>query len=505
MSAAGERVKRDEDPVTTNIIIQARHRSTRFPGKVLADFLGRPMLAFQIERLKHARRIDAIVLATSREPADDPVAELGRSLGVQVVRGSESDVLGRYLQAAEESGADVIVRVTADNPLVDPKLVDHMVETFAAGGVDHLSAFERHTYPYGVGCAVFSRQALQSVAGTTDTQDREHVEPAMLRSDAVRTGYMQAPDALNRPEIMVTVDHPFELEKVRRIAAPLIKEKGIAFDTADIIRVLDDVRVMAFANGRVGYECLRHMLERGEKLVGLVVQPPHQSAMRSEIIELAGLPEGDVLSPDNLEDPGTLAWIRERRPDIVTSFWSSYIFTDEVLAIPPRGVTNLHNSLLPLCRGAGANVWTILDNQPAGVTYHYIERAVDKGPVIAQRGVDLHSWDTGRSLQLRLEQALVDLFKDCWAAVRVGPVRTTPQVGEGTYHYRSEADSRREIDLDRHYSGRELVNLLRAFSFPPYEGCYFVDEAGNKVFMTLQLNRGLTTWKKPPGRPKPKL
>jgi methionyl-tRNA formyltransferase len=460
------------------------------------------MLAFQIERLKHVRRVDDIVLATSSEPADDPVAEVGRSAGIRVVRGSEADVLGRYLQAAEESGADIIVRVAADNPLVDPKLVDRMVERFMAGGIDHLSSFEKHTYPFGVGCAVFSRAALQSISDTMDPQDREHVEPAMLRSESVRTAYMRAPDDLNRPEIMVTVDHPFELEKVRRIATALEKEKGIAFDTADIIRYLDAVRVMVFANSKVGYECLRHMLERGENLVGLVVQPPHQSSMRSEIIELAELPAKDVLSPDNLEDPGTLAWIRERRPDIITSFWSSFIVTDDVLAIPPRGVTNLHNSLLPLCRGAGANIWSILDRQPAGVTYHYIERAVDRGPIIAQRGVDLHSWDTGRTLQFRLEQALIDLFRDSWNAVRVGPVRTTPQVGEGTFHYRHEVDTLRQIDLNRQYSGRELIDLLRAFSFSPYEGCYFFDDAGNKVFMNLQLNRGLTTLKQASGKTK---
>jgi len=489
--------------VKTNIIIQARYDSTRLPGKALSDFLGRPMLAFQIERLKLAHSVDEIVLATSDETSDDAIAELGNSLGVRVIRGSKADVLGRYLQAADESGAEVIVRVAADNPLVDPNLVDHMVETFRAGDMDHLSSFEDHTYPYGVGCAVFTRQALQSVADTQDPSDREHVEPAMLRSETLRRELARAPAALTRPEISVTVDYPFELDKVRRIAETLVAEKGIGFDTADIIRTLDDVRVMAFANGRVGYECLRHMLEKGETLVGLVVQPLGGSAMRDEIIDLAELPENDVLSPDDLKDPGAVAWIRERAPDIVTSFWSSYIFTDEVLAIPTRGITNLHNSLLPLSRGSGANIWTILDGHPAGVTYHYIERALDRGPIIEQRGVDVHSWDTGRSLHMRLEQALIDLFKDCWAAVRVGPVRATPQVGEGSFHYRREANGLREIDLDRSYSGRELIDLLRAFSFPPYEGCYFVDDAGNKVNMNLELNRGQTTCKKPPEKTKP--
>lgn len=226
----------------TDIIIQARRNSTRLPGKVLADFLGRPMLAFQIERLKRVRNADEIVLATSALPDDDAVAAVGESLGVRVVRGDEADVLGRYLQAAAESGAELIVRVTADNPLVDPALVDAMIETFRVDGMDHLSSFDDHTYPYGVGCTVFTRQALDSVSATTDPDDREHVEPAMFRSEAVRTVRMRAPDPLNRPDISVTVDHDAELDRARRLAAALVETKGIAFTTADIIEAFDAMR-----------------------------------------------------------------------------------------------------------------------------------------------------------------------------------------------------------------------------------------------------------------------
>ncbi len=399
----------------TDIIIQARCNSTRLPGKVLADFLGRPMLAFQIERLKRARNADEIVLATSIAPADDAVAEVGRTLGVRVVRGDEADVLGRYLQAANESGADIIVRVTADNPLTDPALVDAMIETFRAGGMDHLSSFDDHTYPYGVGCTVFTRQALESVSATTDPNDREHVEPALFRSDTIRTARMQAPDSLNRPEIWVTVDHPFELEKARRLAADLVAAKGMGFDTADIIAALDDVRILAIANGRVGYECVRHMRERGEKLVGLIVSPPQQSAMRTEIVEMSGLPAEDVLSPGNLADPGTVAWIARRRPDIIVCFGTPCIDAGAILDIPPRGVVNLRDA-----------------RQPAGVMLHYVVRAPDEKPIIGQRKVPVHGSDMGPNRSLRLEQAQIELFKNCWNAVRVGPVRATPKAAAAT-------------------------------------------------------------------------
>jgi len=322
----------------------------------------------------------------------------------------------------------------------------------------------------------------------------------MLRDESIRTHYLQAPQPLARPEIWVTVDYQFEYEKVLRIASNLVASRGMTFTTADTIEYLDHAPIVVFANGTLGLQCLHYLKEeRGEKLVGLVVHPAQESSQRDEIMALSGLSKEDILSPDSLKESWAVEWIRERKPEIICSFWSSFIFTKPILEIPPRGVVNLHNSLLPLCRGSGANVWTILDKCPAGVSLHYIAEKVDQGGLIAQRPVPAYSWDTGKTLYLRLESALVDLFKDHWPAVRVGPVRSTPQIGKGSFHYHGEAYKLREIDLKRVYTGEELINLLRAFTFSPYEGCYFKDEAGNKVFLQLELHRGITTKKQDKG------
>jgi spore coat polysaccharide biosynthesis protein SpsF len=481
-----------------DIFVQARAGSTRLPQKVLKPFLGQPMLAFLIERLKQVKGIGEIVLATSDQPGDDAVAELGADIGIRVVRGSEDDVLSRFEKAAKICSSDVIVRVCGDNPLTDPSVIEHAVSTFLEVGCDHLSTFENHTYPYGVGCAVFSRATLDmAVMETVEPEDREHVEPYMLRAESVRTHYLCAPKPLSRPEIRLSVDYPFEFEKAERIASALLEQVGPSFTVADVIDYLDDVPLIVFANGKLGFKCLNHLLgECNEKLVGLVVHPSHESSMREEIIELSGLSQDNILSLDNLREASTVEWIRERKPEVICSFWSSFIFTPEVIAVPPRGIVNLHNSFLPWCRGSGANVWTILEECPGGVSAHYITAEVDEGGLIAQREIPVHAWDTGKTLYRRQETALIKLFAEHWPDVRVGPVRTQQQVGEGSLHLRHDANKCREIDLKKTYTGQELINLMRAFSFTPYEGCYFFDKSGTKVVMNLELSRGITTVKK---------
>src|SRR4051812_31540419 len=117
-------------------IIEARMTSTRLPGKVLRPLLGKPMIQQMIERIKRARTLDQIIVATTERSTDDPLVSLAHLLGVSVFRGSEEDVLGRVLGAAEKYEIDWIVEIPGDCPLVDPGLIDKMVGDFQAGGVD---------------------------------------------------------------------------------------------------------------------------------------------------------------------------------------------------------------------------------------------------------------------------------------------------------------------------------------------------------------------------------
>lgn len=229
----------------TVVTIQARMGSSRLPGKVLADVAGRPMLQRVIERTATARRVDAVVVATTDSPADDPIANLCKSLGVACHRGSEHDVLGRILGAARAMGADIVVRVTADCPLLDGALIDECVE--ALGGVkegsgawdftcNRLPPPWKRTYPIGLDVECCWRSVLERAAIEAELpHQREHVMPyiyenAKLSSrcadqttDFGSTGNLFNVLVLNLGEdlggVRWTVDVPEDLEVVRGIYA----------------------------------------------------------------------------------------------------------------------------------------------------------------------------------------------------------------------------------------------------------------------------------------------
>lgn len=223
--------------MTIVAIVQARMGSTRLPGKVLADLGGRPMLARVLERLGRARSLDAIVVATSTEPGDDPVAELGRELGVPVFRGSEEDVLDRYAGAAGHFDADAVVRITADCPLIDPELVDRVVERFRESGADYASNTLERTYPQGLDVEVFSREALERAAREArETWERAHVTPFIYRHPELfsLTGIRHEADASRH---RWTVDTPEDLDFVRAMY-----ENTTSFGAVGFSELLDFLR-----------------------------------------------------------------------------------------------------------------------------------------------------------------------------------------------------------------------------------------------------------------------
>src|SRR6185437_3884654 len=145
----------------TLAIVQARMGSTRFPDKVMRRLDGVPLIELLLGRLSATREVDAIVLATSVDPRNDPLVLHVQGLGYGVYRGSEQDVLDRFYQAAHRNGADIVVRITGDCPLVDATLVDVIIRAFKDGDVDYACNTEPPTYPDGLDTEVFTFAALQ--------------------------------------------------------------------------------------------------------------------------------------------------------------------------------------------------------------------------------------------------------------------------------------------------------------------------------------------------------
>ncbi len=192
--------------------------STRLPGKVLASLAGRPLLAQQIARLRRSRTLDAIVVATTTNAADDPIAALCTAEGLSLFRGDEHDVLGRYAGAAEAHGARVVVRITADCPLLDPLVVDRVVGALREGSCDYASNTLRRTYPRGLDVEAFHVDVLTRMARlATSTMAREHVTWFLHHDRPDLFVRREVVDSEDHSDLRWTVDTAADLAHVRRI------------------------------------------------------------------------------------------------------------------------------------------------------------------------------------------------------------------------------------------------------------------------------------------------
>jgi methionyl-tRNA formyltransferase len=187
-----------------------------------------------------------------------------------------------------------------------------------------------------------------------------------------------------------------------------------------------------------------------------------------------------------LTEPDQLSLIPQLAPDIVVACGFEHVVPPEILDVPERGCLNVHPGLLPETRGYNPNVWSIVEDRPAGVTIHYMTEAVDAGAIVARRAVETDFADTGRTLYDRLERACVDLFTETWPAIAAGEIEPTPQAGEAAWHTLADFEALCELDADAEYTVRELLDRLRALTFPPFDNAY-VDIDGQRYYLELSI------------------
>jgi spore coat polysaccharide biosynthesis protein SpsF len=231
--------------------IEARMTSSRLPGKVLLEAAGKPLLEHMVERLRRVEALDEIVVATTAEASSDPIAELAERLGIGCHRGSEEDVLGRVLGAAQAYEADLIVETTGDCPLIDPGVVGLVIDRFLDGGVAYCSNTLERTYPRGMDTQAFPTAVLAEVAELTDDPaDREHVSlyiyehPERYRLRSVVSGRPETAD------LRLTVDTPEDYALVRAIFETLYP-RDPAFGLDAILGLLDERPELAELNRHV--------------------------------------------------------------------------------------------------------------------------------------------------------------------------------------------------------------------------------------------------------------
>lgn len=201
------------------IIVQARMTSTRLPGKVLMDLAGRSMLAQQLRRLKRCAA-DEIVIATTTNTTDDPVIELARREDVGWFRGSEHDVLSRFVGAARQARADLVVRVTADCPLIDPEVTDRVIAELADhhSECDYASNVEERSFPRGLDVeALFFDTLLRADRLGRSAAAREHVTVVIRAERPELFARRSVTDSRNGADLRWTVDTPEDLRLVRTL------------------------------------------------------------------------------------------------------------------------------------------------------------------------------------------------------------------------------------------------------------------------------------------------
>ncbi|HEY2900970.1 MAG TPA: aminotransferase class III-fold pyridoxal phosphate-dependent enzyme [Polyangia bacterium] len=232
-------------------IIQARLGSSRLPGKVLLPIGSSTMLERVVQRVRRARQVDEVVVATTTASKDDQLASFCRAHGIAVFRGSEDDVLDRYHRAALAAEAQVIVRVTSDCPLIDPEVIDRVITLYGQGGVDYVANNFRYTYPQGLDTEVFSLAVLtRAWREAQQPAEREHVTPYLRSRTRFRLGEVVNDEDLSQRNLRWTVDEPADLAFMQAVYARLDGEGG-RFGMADVLALLQREPGLASLNAGI--------------------------------------------------------------------------------------------------------------------------------------------------------------------------------------------------------------------------------------------------------------
>lgn len=245
-------------------------------------------------------------------------------------------------------------------------------------------------------------------------------------------------------------------------------------------------KIFLLANHIVGLDVCK-FLEDKEEIVGLAIPTKDKQKYTTEIIKASGLSEDYLFEAPQLREKETLDKIRNLNPDYSISCFWGYIMKQEFLDIAQKENINFHPGYLPYNRGMNPNVWPIVEGTPAGVTIHKMDKGIDTGDILARREVPIEPTDTGGSLYDKTLVEIVQVFKENWEGIKDGSIVPISQRGlESTFHYAKDVDELDEIDLDKKYTGRELIDILRSRTYGEKSFAHYYDK-GVKIHIGVNL------------------
>lgn len=239
------------------------------------------------------------------------------------------------------------------------------------------------------------------------------------------------------------------------------------------------MRLILMAHGRVGEEITRFLVDNYPEDLALIVT--------ERVNEISTLAENYGVPNTLYQSDKQLMTQLEVGYDLGVLAWWPHLLKPRALDMTRLGFVNTHPSLLPHHRGKHSSFWALMEQAPFGVTVHEVDAGIDTGSVLAQSAIE-YSWcDTGETLHIKAQDAMVALFEASYPLLRAGMlVGVEQEVGGGSFHLASEIESAKRLDLGQSYLGRDLINLLRAGTFGNQAGCWFED-AGRRYEVSISI------------------
>jgi methionyl-tRNA formyltransferase len=251
---------------------------------------------------------------------------------------------------------------------------------------------------------------------------------------------------------------------------------------------------LLFAADSVGHEIAKFFGDHREPIASLVVDSKDSRGLNAAIIRDSRIDPSKVIYSDDLYKPEVISRLKDLQVDLGILAWWPHIIKEPLIKIARLGMLNFHPSYLPYNRGKNYNFWTLVEETPFGVTLHFIDQSVDSGDIAFQSRIEKTWEDTGKTLYEKAQKEIVHLFIKNFPKIKHGDIPRIPQnKGEGSYHRSSELDPMSHIDLDESYKARDLLNLLRARTFPPYPAVWFV-ENGQRYEVRVKITRGIDNY-----------
>jgi len=249
---------------------------------------------------------------------------------------------------------------------------------------------------------------------------------------------------------------------------------------------MENFGIAIFADKQVGKKTIEFLLGNYPAHIKYLVIVDEHSEIPTLLLD-AGFERDLIFFSKDLYSEDVINKVKRIKIDYILLAWWPFIVKKPIFSLPKIGILNFHPSLLPYNRGKHYNFWTIVEDTPFGVTIHFVDESIDGGDIVFQKSI-IKSWeDTGESLYNKAQNAMIELFTQNYGKIVKGEYHKIKQDEKiGSFHYGKELEQASEIFLEKDYSAKQLLNLLRARTFLPYPSCYFFDE-GKKYEVRIEI------------------